>query len=500
MKMKRFSIEKLREVIEQTDARRLMLIFPLVYLVFFVVTSALRIGFPYQLSWLEGVMVDHSRWILQGNQLYGPPAVDFTPFLYTPLYSYVSAFFMKIFGAHILIPRLVSLVSSLLVLVLIWRLVKYETGSNFYALVAAGFYASFYPFVRCYFDMVRVDAFFVFLMFLGVYILRTGKKSYSIYLSAFVFYLAVFTKQQALPMVGMMGLLLLLQDSRKFLKFTLTFCLLTVITVLYLQQASDGWFLFYVYKFPLSHGFRSYLVTLIFRDLLLHAPVLVLIGPYLFFKAFKGENDLRSRVVFYLFFSIAAFGISWASRAHGGGAENVLMPVLLCLSVLGAVSFRYFEQDLGRVNKKGVYFAFLLIAVHFGILIYNPLSLIPTKEHYRWNKKFVDLIAGFEGDVLVTQFGYIPTLAGKKTFAHMTAVTFGYSKGNVSVKAKRIIGRKFLKAIRKKQFSAIILRKKESFFLGKMAGFYKWKDRFVTPIPLVLHGVMHQDWEIYVPR
>jgi 4-amino-4-deoxy-L-arabinose transferase-like glycosyltransferase len=189
MKMKWFSIGKLKEVIEQTDARRLMLIFPLVYLAFFVVTSVLRIGFPYQLSWLEGAMADHARWILQGNQLYGPPGVDFTPILYPPLYSYVSAFFMKIFGAHILIPRLVSLVSSLLVLVLIWRLVKYETGSNFYALVGAGFYASFYPFVRCYFDMVRVDALFVFLMFLGVYILRTGKKSYSIYLSAFVFYL-----------------------------------------------------------------------------------------------------------------------------------------------------------------------------------------------------------------------------------------------------------------------------------------------------------------------
>ncbi|NIM13237.1 MAG: hypothetical protein GTO45_14075 [Candidatus Aminicenantes bacterium] len=500
MKVKWLSTGKLKEVIDQAEARHLMLIFPLLYLVVFIITSVLRIGFPYQLSWLEGAVMDHSRWILQGNQLYGPPSVDFTPFLYPPFYSYVSAFFMKIFGVHILIPRLVSLVSSMLVLVLIWRLVKYETGSNFYALVAAGFYASFYPFVRCYFDMVRVDAVFVFLMFLGVYILRTGKKPYSIYLSAFVFYLAVFTKQQALPMVGMMGLFLLLQNFKKFLKFTLTFCLLTFITILYFQQASDGWFLFYVYKFPLSHGFRSFLITLIFRDLLLHAPVLVLIGPYLFFKAFKGKNDLRSRVVFYLFFSIAAFGISWASRAHGGGAENVLMPILLCLSVLGAVSFWYFEQDIGAGNKKGVYFAFLLIAVHFGILIYNPLSLIPTKKHYQWNKKFVDLIASFEGDVLVTQFGYIPTLAGKKTFAHMTAVSFGYSRGGVSIKAKGIISRKFRKAIRKKQFSAIILRKKESFFLSKMRGIYKRKGRFVTPIPLVLHGVMHQEWDIYVPK
>lgn len=500
MKFKWLSAAKLKEIIEQADARRLMLVFPLAYLSVFVITSILRIGFPYQLSWLEGAVMDHSRWILQGNQLYGPPSEEFTPFLYPPLYSYVSALFMKIFGVHMLIPRLVSLVSSLLVLVLIWRLVKFETGSNFYALVAAGFYASFYPFVRCYFDMVRVDAFFVFLMFLGVYILRTAKKSYSIYISAFVFYLAVFTKQQALLLTALMGLVLLLQDIKKFLKFTLTFCILTFITILYFQQASNGWFLFYVYTFPRSQGFRSHLVPLIFRDLLLHAPVLVLMGPYLFFNAIKSKINLRSPVVFYLAFLLAMFGISWSSRAHPGGAENVLMPVLLCLSLVGALSFWYFEQDIQVGNKKGIYFAFLLIAVHFLILIYNPMSLVPGKKHYQWNKKFVDLIASFEGDVLVTQFGYIPTLAGKKTFAHMTAVGFAYAQGDVSLKARRIINRKFRKAIQNKQFSVIILRKKESFFLGKMKGVYKWKGKFVTPIPLVLHGVMHRDWEIYVPK
>ena len=157
-------LSHVKDYIDRTDPKTWMWFFPALYLAVFLITSILRVGFPYQLSWLEGAMIDHSRWILNGHQLYGPPSADFTPFLYPPLYSYVSAFFMKIFGVHILVPRLVSLVSSLLVLVLIWRLVKHETGSNFYAVAAAGFYASFYPFVRCYYDMVRVDAFFVFIL------------------------------------------------------------------------------------------------------------------------------------------------------------------------------------------------------------------------------------------------------------------------------------------------------------------------------------------------
>jgi len=486
--------------VDRSDPKIWMLVFPTFYLAVFLITSLLRVGFPYQLSWLEGAMVDNARWILSGNPLYGPPSVDFTPFFYPPLFSYISAFFMKLLGANILIPRLVSLVSSLLVLLLIWRLVKYETGSNFYALTAAGFYASFYAFVRCFYDMARVDALFVFLLFLGVYILRTSKKPYGIYLSAFVFYLAIFTKQQALVVVVLLGLVLLRENIKKFFKFTITFSLLCFFTFLYFQQASDGWFLFYIYTFPRSHGFVGFLVPLIFRDLLLNAPVLLLMAPYLFFKPGKENSGFRSQRRFYLAFFISTFAISWMSRAHPGGAENVLMPVLLSLSILGAISLWHFEQDIRVANKWGTYFVTLLIACQFLFVIYNPLPVIPNKEHYRWNKKFVDLIGNFKGEVLVTQFGYIPILAGKKTHTHKTAIDFSLSGENVSREARQIINREFRRAIRQKQFSAIILRNKDVFFLQKMKDYYKWKSRFVIPIPLVLHGVMHTYFEVYVPK
>jgi 4-amino-4-deoxy-L-arabinose transferase-like glycosyltransferase len=490
----------MKDFIDRTDPKTWMWFFPALYLAAFLITSILRVGFPYQLSWLEGAMMDHSRWILNGHQLYGPPSSDFTPFLYPPLYSYVSAFFMKILGVHILVPRLVSLVSSLLVLVLIWRLVKHETGSNFFAVAAAGFYASFYSFVRCYYDMVRVDAFFIFLMFLGVYILRVSKKRSAVYLSAFVFYLAVFAKQQALGIVAMLGLLLLLEDFKKFLKFALTFSLLGVVTVLYFQQASDSWFLFYVYEFPRSHGLLTELVPLIFKDLLLHTPVLLLIAPYLFFKFNAGDRNLRTQRRFYLVFFISTFGTSWASRAHSGGVENVLMPALLCLSILGAISFWHIEQDIRVSNKRGTYFVVLLMACQFILLVYNPLNLIPTKAHYRVNKKFVDLIRSFEGEVLVTQFGYLSYLAGKKTHSHKTTIYFYPSKGGESDEAMSIIDREFRQAIYQKRFSAIILRKKEAFFLEKMRGYYEHKIHFAVPLPLVLHGVMHTDWDVYVPK
>lgn len=490
----------LRAFIDRSDPRVLMWIFPLLYIGVFIITSLLRIGFPYQLSWLEGAMVDNARWVLNGNQLYGPPSVEFTPFFYPPFYSYLSALLMKIFGVNILVPRIISLLSTVLTLVLVQRLVLHETGSRFHSVLAAGFYASFYHFVRCYYDMARVDALFIAMLFLGVYILRTGKKNYSIYLSAAAFYLAIFTKQQTLVVVIILGIVLLFEDFKKLVKLTLTFSILCFLTFLYFQYASDGWFLYYIYKFPNSHGIHKVLVPLIFQDLLLHAPVLLFIGPYFFFKSSGGDEAFRSRRRFYLALYVATFTISWVSRAHPGGVENVVMPVLLCLSILGAISFWYFEQDLGKTGKRSKYFVAMLIMAHFLILIYNPASVIPKQIHYDLNKKLVNLIASFEGDVLVTQFGYIPILAGKETHTHKTAIFYSTSRGDVSNEARRIIDRAFRKAIRQKRFSAIILRHKEAFFLQKMKGHYKKKGRFKIPQPLVLHGVMHTYWDIYVPK
>src|SRR5262245_11397892 len=68
-----------------------------------------RARFPYDLEWMEGGALVHVARILEGSPLYVPPSLEFTPYIYTPLYWYVSAGFAKVMGLSLFTLRLVSL-------------------------------------------------------------------------------------------------------------------------------------------------------------------------------------------------------------------------------------------------------------------------------------------------------------------------------------------------------------------------------------------------------
>ena len=83
------------------------------YIGSYLVVALLRIGYPFELEWMEGAVADHVLRILSGQPLYVRPSLDFVPFVYPPLYFYVSAGFAKLLGFSLLPLRLVSLLSSL---------------------------------------------------------------------------------------------------------------------------------------------------------------------------------------------------------------------------------------------------------------------------------------------------------------------------------------------------------------------------------------------------
>ena len=83
------------------------------YVVVFCVIVVSRISYPYELEWMEGGSVDHVKRILSGLQLYVEPDLQFVPFIYTPVYFYVSALFSKLLGIGFFPLRMVSFLSSL---------------------------------------------------------------------------------------------------------------------------------------------------------------------------------------------------------------------------------------------------------------------------------------------------------------------------------------------------------------------------------------------------
>ena len=119
-----------------------------------------RLGYPFELEWLEGGEVEIVNRVVHGQAIYVAPSLHYVPYPYPPLFIWVSAAFAKVLGVGFLAPRLVSFLASLGVLALLWQLVRRETGDTVAGLVAAGLFAATYQASGAYFDLARVDSLF----------------------------------------------------------------------------------------------------------------------------------------------------------------------------------------------------------------------------------------------------------------------------------------------------------------------------------------------------
>ena len=79
----------------------------------YLLTSFASIG-PYLLEWMEGGTAEGIHRILTGQPLYVRPTLDYTPYIYPPLYFWLSGGAAALIGDELLAARAVSFVSTLL--------------------------------------------------------------------------------------------------------------------------------------------------------------------------------------------------------------------------------------------------------------------------------------------------------------------------------------------------------------------------------------------------
>ncbi len=134
------------------------------YILVYIFIAVQHIFYPYELEWMEGGMVDHVVRLLSRKQLYTEPSIEFIPFIYTPLFSYVGMIISKIFGVGFFSLRLISFLSSLGCFIIIFEFVRRETKSLFFAILSTGLFAATYRISGAWLDLARVDS--LFLLFL----------------------------------------------------------------------------------------------------------------------------------------------------------------------------------------------------------------------------------------------------------------------------------------------------------------------------------------------
>lgn len=469
----------------------------ILFILVYLFASVQRLGYPYELQWMEGGMVDHVRRVMGGEPLYVTPTIDFVPYIYPPFYYYAAVLLSEILGVGFLPLRLISLLASLGAFGLVGLIVWKETGSGFPAALAAGFLAATFKISGAWMDTGRIDSLFVFLTLLAAYQVRFAPSPAATITAGLFMALAMLTKQTALAAAGALGLYLLLTDWRRFLAFAVPVVGIVGTFTAYMEAQSGGWYRYYVFDLPGQHAWdKSKLLDFWLVDL---APVAVagVFGMvYLArmgvrsWQEFTGRMTRRGMVrhastqdmtafLFYALLSGAMIISAWAGRLHTGGYVNVLIPALAVIAVLFGLGVNTMLN--GRLHRvaptelpslartprcvRPKALVLILCSLQFALLIYNPGDYIPTARDRAAGDYLIERIRQIEGEVLVFHHGYLAALAGKATiYASRMAVEDVMRGTDETVKAG--LQASITQALEQKRFAAILFDgSRENFIL-----------------------------------
>jgi hypothetical protein len=429
------------------------------YLIIYLWMAYYRLRYPFDLEWIEGGMVDQVQRLIHGQSMYVAPSINFVPFLYPPLYFYFSAIASLIFGGGPFPLRLVSFIASLVSFTTIFLIVRDETKNWWAALLSAGLFAATFRLTGAWLDIARVDSLFLAFWLLFIYFVR-GRKSigYSV-LTGILAAMAYLTKQTAL-IACLPVLAYLFWCNWKYALSSLAVATLTIgITTLVLNHTSAGWYTYYVFELlsQQTEWLPQEFVSFWKDDLLIHLPIAILFA--LFFLVGRPKQN-RLSLIQWLSILVGALAGTFLTRVKIGGYDNVLLPTYAVLSILFGLGLSGLLKTIKQLHDD--YRGRVEVLVHIAcliqlvILFYNPFAQIPTKADLEAGNKLVKLLSDVKGEVFLPDHSYLPTLAGKRTYANESAI-WDVLRGNQQTKGKALLTADLNNAIRQQTFDEIIL-------------------------------------------
>ncbi|HEX7669663.1 MAG TPA: hypothetical protein VF395_08780 [Polyangiaceae bacterium] len=389
----------------------------------FVELALARLRYPFELEWMEGGVATHVRVALSGHALYGPPSLDFTPFIYAPFYYYVSALVSALTGPGYLAPRLVSTSAILACFVLIGWWVRRETEDAVAGLAAACAFSATYAVTGFWFDVARVDSLYLLLILVGYALVRFGETPRSAAIAGLVLALAFFTKQSGLALAFVALVSLGFRSVRLGLVAAGVFGALALGGFVLFDHASNGWLHFYLFTVPADHEifwdtWQATLTKYFWTPVvpMASSAVAVTCGVGL------GRGVPRSRWFFYGSWIMASASTSLVYLLHTGGYPNVLLPAYAAFAVafgiaLAAVRPRGAPAETAAFGRGC--FAVAVVALQGVLLSYDAAQARPTATDVAEGTRAIRELGRLPKPLWITASSYYSVLAGQpETVTH----------------------------------------------------------------------------------
>lgn len=399
-----------------------------------------RVGYPYELQYMEGGAVELVARAAAGHQLYTAPALGYVPWPYPPLFFWVAAGLTKVVGPGFLAPRIVSVLSTAGTFVLLGVMAARETARWSAGLVAAGLYAASYRISGAWFDLARVDS---LALMLGLAAIWAGRRATSwkggCGVGVLVF-LGFLTKQTDLLVVAGALAFLVVRRPRVGLGAVATAGLLIGASTAALDASSGGWYGYYVFSELRGQGVVGQEWSSFWRLDIWHTSHLLLLaaglGMVLVSTGWVGRTS-RHGAAYYAAAAVGLLVAAWAGRLHDGGYDNVLMPAFAALGLLGGLAWgwglSFFSAPTpagrGRAGWLRRTAAWTLpAAVAWSLwaqlpsFSYRAASQVPTTADARAGAALLSALRRLPGPVIVLDHPWYATEVGQETTAQAEAI------------------------------------------------------------------------------
>jgi hypothetical protein len=419
----------------------------------------LRLFYPLDLEWMEGGTLTHALRLGRGQPLYAEPSVDFVSFLYTPLYPAVLCVLAKVFGLSYALGRAVSILAFFGALAFLVAAVRgiarpYESGELRAVATTAGLLGAAavclaFPFCGAFYDLVRGDSLWLFLVSAGLYACSPGRSTRWIAVGALLLALGFFTKQTAAPfMVAAAASVALTSGLTRGLVFTAVAFGSTATAVLVGQYLTDGWLWTYIYRLHQSHETQ---LERIWPEtpLMLFDHAFVLLAPVAACLLFVASRRRLSRGLFY-WASMAATGLATSAvgSATQGAYDNAYIPAVYfgaLLSAACAVELPALAAGLRASTEGAVWsigerperwrgslriFALLglgLLSAHAVIRWPDPSALVPSPQDRAEAGRLLAYLTAQGPDIFVPCHPFYSVLAGGSGHLHIMGVNDVYA-------------------------------------------------------------------------
>lgn len=387
-----------------------------------------RIGYPYDLEWMEGATLISALRVKQGLPLYGVPDATYIPFIYPPLYAWVvaglSTVLPTVFPFGYGLARAVSIVGTLSATAALVFGAR-EAGARWsVALGCAAIFLGTWEETGTFFDLVRIDGLSIGLIGWAL-VLAAGRTPARAIAGGALLAVAFMCKHHAAIFGFPILAALWHRDGRaQALRFALAALIPAVVFLVGMQIATDGRFWLWLVQVPANHGLVAkrfwpwvsvtslwplkYTTSGATLEVAAATPIVWGMAVVGLVSALRNREALKASPRFAYWIGIAGTGLFVVSlmRGHVGGYVNVLMPMMWVQALWPALLTRRAGEGLVGLGLQALV-AVQIVTGH-GTYTYE----VPTPADRKQGDALIAELRDLPDPLLIPEAPYYAVLAG----------------------------------------------------------------------------------------